>query len=109
MENRSDVGAKASHSRSGIDLGRDDVEELSPLVVGYAWVAKITAYSAEFAVLVWFGWFLDRTYGWSPWGILGGAAIGGVAFVAGLVATAKRLEDEEVRERLRHIKTGRGR
>ena len=106
MENRSNVEASASHSRLGIDLGRDDEEDLSPWVVGYAWVARITAYSAEFAVLVWFGWFLDRTYDWSPWGILCGAAVGGVAFVAGLVATVKRLEDEEVRERLRRMKTG---
>ena len=83
--------------------GDEEDEELSPLVVGYAWVARITAYSAEFAVLVWFGWFLDRTYGWSPVGILSGAVIGVSAFVAGLVATAKRLENEDARERLRRL------
>ena len=108
MENDSDVenGVQSSDSAFEID---DDKEELSPLVVGYAWVARITAYSAEFAVLVWFGWFLDRTYGWSPFGILGGAAIGAFAFVAGLVATAKRLEDEDARERLRQLGTKRKR
>ena len=89
--------------------GDEEEEELSPLVVGYAWVARITAYSAEFAVLVWFGWYLDRTYGWSPIGILGGAAIGVFAFVAGLVATTKRLEDEDARERLRRLRAKRKR
>ena len=85
----------------------DDVEEeeeLSSIVVGYVWVARITAFSVEFAVLVWFGWFLDKTYSWSPWGILVGALIGTLAFIGGLFATIKRLEDEEVRERLRQFK-----
>lgn len=79
-------------------------EELSSIVVGYVWVARITAFSVEFAVLVWFGWFLDKTYSWSPWGILVGALIGTLAFIGGLFATIKRLEDEEVRERLRQFK-----
>ncbi|MGI6400973.1 MAG: hypothetical protein ACOX0A_02490 [Thermoguttaceae bacterium] len=84
----------------------EEEEELSPFVVGCAWVARITAYSAEFAVLVWFGHWLDKTYGWSPWGILSGAMIGAVAFAAGLLATAKRLESEDAREKLRQLKKG---
>lgn len=90
-----------------VEKAVDDVEEeeeLSPIAVGYAWVARITAYSAEFAVLVWFGRHLDKTYSWSPWGVLTGAGIGAVVFVTGLFATTRRLEDEEVCDRLRQLK-----
>lgn len=80
--------------------------ELSPIVVGYAWVARISTYSVECGVLTWFGWWIDKTFSMSPWGILSGATIGAVTFVCGLLATAKRLEDEEVRERLRQLKIG---
>ena len=103
MKNDPDAVRDAFALNSFLETDDDPGDEVSPLVVGYAWVARITAYSAEFAVLVWFGWFLDRSYGWSPLGILSGVVVGVIAFVAGLIATARRLEDEEVRERLRQL------
>ncbi len=106
---KNDVQSLSPAFETDGDEEDEEDEELSPLVVGYAWVARITTYSAEFAVLVWFGWFLDRTYGWSPVGVLSGAAIGVSAFVAGLVSTAKRLENEDARERLRRLQAKRKR
>lgn len=103
MKNDPDAVKDAFALNSFLGTDDDPGDEVSSLVVGYAWVARITAYSAEFAVLVWFGWFLDRSYGWSPIGILSGVVVGVIAFVAGLIATARRLEDEEVRERLRQL------
>ena len=76
-------------------------DELSPLAIGYAWATRVCAFSAEFVILAWFGSWIDRRYGTQPFGTLVGAAIGSAAFIAGLVSTAKKLQDEETRERMR--------
>lgn len=70
---------------------------LSSLAVGYAWVARISTFSFEFAALVGLGYFLDRRFGVEPWGTIVGAGIGLFAFVSGLLATVKRLDDENCR------------
>ncbi len=70
---------------------------LSSLAVGYAWVARISTFSFEFAALVGLGYFLDRRFGVEPWGTIIGAGIGLFAFVSGLLATVRRLDEENRR------------
>lgn len=74
---------------------------LSSIAVGYAWVVRITAFSLEFAALVGLGYFVDRRFGFGPWGLLIGAAFGIFAFISGLLETAKRLEEDERADRAR--------
>ncbi|MDO5307941.1 MAG: AtpZ/AtpI family protein [Planctomycetia bacterium] len=76
--------------------------EPSSLAIAYAWVTRITGFSLEFAALVVFGFWVDKQWHCKPWGIILGALIGVYAFIAGLFATVKRLEEQEVRERLYH-------
>lgn len=78
--------------------------EPSSFVFAFAWVARISAYSCEVAVLVWFGWYVDKTYSCYPYGIIVGATIGIVSFIAGLFATSHQLQDGETRDRLKTFK-----
>ena len=41
------------------------------------------------------GWWLDKEYGSSPWGIIGGVALGGVASMYGLISYVNRMENAE--------------
>ena len=39
------------------------------------------------------GWWLDKEYGSSPWGIIAGVALGGIASMYGLISFVNRMEN----------------
>lgn len=65
--------------------------DFSPWAVGCAAATRILTASAQAALCVAAGLWIDRRLETSPCGTLVGAVFGGVAFVVGLVATTKRL------------------
>ena len=66
--------------------------DFSSLAVGYAAVIRISTVSAQAALCAALGYFVDGRWETAPWGTVVGALTGAVAFVVGLIATAKRLE-----------------
>ncbi|MBP5622879.1 MAG: hypothetical protein J6X44_12780, partial [Thermoguttaceae bacterium] len=66
----------------------------------YAWVVRITTFCFEFAALLLLGRFVDVRFGLEPWGLIVGFVIGLFAFISGLIATIKRLEESEERDKV---------
>ena len=83
--------------RSSMGGFYEEQEGISPISIGIAWGSRILAFSLEFALLVIFGEIVDERFGFKPWGLLVGAAIGVCSFVSGIVLTAKRMERLEAR------------
>jgi uncharacterized membrane protein len=80
------------------DDSYESQDGLSPLAIGYAWVVRITTFCFEFAALLLLGRFVDVRLGVSPWGLIVGFVIGLFAFITGLIATIKSLEEAEERD-----------
>ena len=68
----------------------------SSLAVGYATVVRISTVSAQGALCVALGYWVDRRWETVPWGTVVGALLGAAAFGVGLVSAVKKLERENV-------------
>lgn len=77
-------------------MSKDDDQGLSAVAVGYAWCARITTFSLEFAAIVAFGYFIDDRFGSEPFGLLVGVAVGMFAFTTGLMDAVRRMTAEDI-------------
>ena len=88
-----DLREKASPGTTANGLSARD--DRSPVAIGYGWASHITGFSLEFATLTLLGYWLDVRYSTRPWFMIGGAAVGFIAFVSGLLSVAKRLQSSD--------------
>jgi F0F1-type ATP synthase assembly protein I len=56
----------------------------------YGLYISVAGVGMEMAAMVGIGLLLDHSFGWSPWGVVGGAVFGLIAGVAHLAALANR-------------------
>ncbi len=73
----------------------EEQDGLSPLMVGYSWVVRITTCCFEFVALVLLGRFVDDWWGCRPWGLVVGCCIGVWVFLVGLCDVVKRVEKHD--------------
>jgi F0F1-type ATP synthase assembly protein I len=61
----------------------------------YGQYISVAGVGMEMAAMVGIGLLLDHYFGWSPWGVVGGAVFGLIAGVAHLAALANRRNDSD--------------
>jgi len=66
-------------------------EPVGPREFGY--YMSLAQVGMEMAAPIGIGLILDHSFGWSPWGVVGGAVFGLVAGVAHLAMLANRRDD----------------
>lgn len=77
----------------------DENEGLSPLAIGYGWVARITSISLEASLLVLGAFWLDRYTGLIPLFTILGALGACMILVLRLYTLIKSLSEEETNEK----------
>ncbi len=66
----------------------------SPLAVGMTWVSRITGLALEFALPTILGNFVDRRFGWTPFGTILGLGVGFAVGMIHLVRMSKSGTDD---------------
>ncbi|MDO5581802.1 MAG: hypothetical protein Q4G69_11795 [Planctomycetia bacterium] len=80
---------------SKIEGKEDENEGLSPLAIGYGWVARITSISIEAALFVLGAFWLDRYLGTIPFLTIFGALAACMILVLRLYTLVKSLSEDK--------------